>query len=272
VKRVIVTLVLWLAAPGVAAAATGILAVGDFGSGGTPQQELGIAMRSFEAERPAEAIVALGDNDYTESPSRFEQNWAASFGWLPTARVAVSGVLGNHDLGYGDGGRYELATLGMPRFYYSRRIGDVELFLLDSNRVTAGQTRWLGRALAASKARWRIAAFHHPPYTCGGHEGAEDVERSWVPLFERYGVQLVLSGHDHNYQRFAPRRGVTYVVHGGGNANLYSLKPCPKQGYPSRRAAAMQRGFLYLAAARTRLVVSAVDLAGRTIDRTVVYP
>jgi hypothetical protein len=273
VRRSFVPLAVGLAllAPGGAAAATGILAVGDFGVGGTAERGLGAAMRRFEIDRPAELLVTLGDNDYTESPADFERNWRGSFGWLAASGLAVTGVIGNHDLLHGDGGRYELKTLGMPSFYFTRRVGDVELFLLDSNDVDPRQTKWLQQALEASTARWKIAAFHHPPYTCGGHEGSEQVRRDWVPLFQRYDVQLVVSGHDHNYQRFAARRGVTYVVHGGGNSNLYRLRRCPGT-YPRRRAALEQRGFLYLLAGRTRLVVSAVNLSGRQVDRVIIYP
>jgi hypothetical protein len=88
----------------------------------------------------------------------------------------------------------------------------------------------------------------------------------WVPLFEQYGVQLVLSGHDHNYQRFAPRNGVTYVVHGGGGAGLYSLRRCPSS-YPARVRARFEHGFLYISASAARLDGSAVDMRGRVTDR-----
>jgi 3',5'-cyclic AMP phosphodiesterase CpdA len=56
---------------------------------------------------------------------------------------------------------------------------------------------------------------HHPPFSAGYQGSNGDVRRAFVPLFERYGVQLVLSGHDHDYQRSQPVNGVTYVVTGG---------------------------------------------------------
>jgi hypothetical protein len=85
-----------------------------------------------------------------------------------------------------------------------------------------------------------------------------------VPLLERYGVRLVLSGHDHNYQRFA-RNGVTYVVHGGG-AGVYPLRRCPA-AHPRRLAARAARGFLYLTVEPDAFDLRAVGLDGRTIDR-----
>ena len=227
-------------------------------------------MKRFEARYPAQTLVTLGDNDYTDSPARFRQNWQDAFGWLQRAGVSVSGTLGNHDVEV-NGGRYQLELLGMPRAHYTRRVGNVQLFLLDSNSVGDRQTLWLRNALARSTARWKIAAFHHPPYTCGGHSGDRAVRERWVPLFERYGVQLVLAGHDHNYQRFAKRRGVTYVVHGGGGAGLYALKACPRT-YPRRVFARSTRGFLTVIASETTLRVRAITLAGTVLDRLAVYP
>ena len=111
----------------------------------------------------------------------------------------------------------------------------------------------------------KTLAFHHPPYACGGHLGSSTVRRAWVPLFERYGVRLVLNGHDHNYQRFR-RKGVTYVVHGGGGAGLYALRGCPR-GYPRRVAARVGHGFLHLTVGPDGILVQVLDLAGNPIDR-----
>jgi hypothetical protein len=58
---------------------------------------------------------------------------------------------------------------------------------------------------------------HHPPYSAGYQGSSKDVRAAFSPLFERYGVQLVLSGHDHDYQRSVPIGGVTYVVTGGAS-------------------------------------------------------
>jgi Calcineurin-like phosphoesterase len=248
--------------------ASAFLAVGDFGVGGARQRATGEAIRAFEEKNPAELLVTLGDNDYTRSPQRFAAAWRASFGWLPAAGVDVAGALGNHDVEVARG-RYEFALLGMPAPYYVRRLEDVDVFVLDSTAVTRAQTRWLTRALAASRARWKVAVFHHPPYTCGGHSGSSTIRRVWSPLFQRHGVRLVLSGHDHNYQRFAPRGGVTHVVHGGGGARLYWLKPCPR-GYPRRVGARVDHGFLHVTSDAQRLLVAAVGLDGRVIDRVTI--
>ena len=249
---------------------TGILAIGDFGVGGAVERQRGAAMRRFARERPADGLMTLGDNDYTESPRAFRRNWRDSFGWARARGLEVMGTLGNHDVRV-DGGRYEFTLLGMPRRYYRRRVGNVAFFLLDSNRVNRAQTTWLRRSLRASTARWKVAAFHHPAFTCGNYRATPAVRRRWVPLFARYGVDLVLSGHDHNYQRFGPRRAVTYVVHGGGGRRLYTLERCPA-GYPRRRRALEVRGWVYLRADERSLRVRAIGPAGYVRDAFTIYP
>lgn len=258
------TWVALLAAAG-AGATVRILAVGDFGVGGPAERATGEAMRRFDAQYPADLMVTLGDNDYTKSPGQFRQNFRDAFGWLGGAGVAVAGVLGNHDYEV-DRGTYELPTLGMPARYYARRVGDAELFMLDSNEVDSAQTLWLEGRLKRSDAPWKIAVLHHPPFVCGQHEGNVAVLARWAPLFRRYGVDLVLSGHEHSYQRFLPHRGVVYVVSGGGGAGLYELQDCPDD-HPTRAAARMVHEFLSIVVDPDRLRVSAFDLAGHRIDR-----
>jgi hypothetical protein len=253
-----------------AGAVTRILAVGDFGVGGSRERVTGRAMKAWESDHPARILLTLGDNDYTESPKAFRRNWSDAFGWLRGAGVHVRGTLGNHDVRV-QAGRYELDTLHMPAKHYERSLPGIDLFVLNSNSVGDRQTAWLKRHLAASMATWKVVSFHHPAYTCGGYLSNPDVVARWVPLFQRYGVQLVLSGHDHNYQRFAPRHGVTYVVHGGGGQELYALRSCPA-GYPRRAFARSVHGFLYLVVRPRALSVRSVKLDGHVLDSHVIYP
>jgi 3',5'-cyclic AMP phosphodiesterase CpdA len=275
VRRAVVLLGLALVLPGagqdgqaVQQRPIALIAVGDFGVGGETQRRLGAAIRRFEARNPSDYLIALGDNDYTEDPDLFRDNWSQSFGWTQAAGVKVAGVVGNHDVRV-DGGRYEFGALGMPGRYYRRADGPIELYLLDSNDVDPAQTAWLRRTLARSRARWRIAVLHHPPFSCGEYGSDRAVIAKWVPLFEHYRVQLVVSGHDHNYQRFAPRRGVRYVVHGGGSYNLYALKSCPS-GYPRRLRARLEHGFLHFVIKGNRIDGYAVTPTGRRSDHFVI--
>ena len=244
-----------------------IVAVGDFGVGGEAQRRIGESVERFVERRGADVLVTLGDNDYTLGVD-FAANWRASFGWLADAGVLVAGTIGNHDWEL-DRGEYEFATLGMPGRYYTRTVGNVALFLLDSNVVDREQTQWLARSLKRSDARWKIVAFHHPPYNCGNHPGSDAVQAAWIPLFERYGVDLVLAGHDHNYQRFRSRAGVTYVVHGAGGQRLYERTVCA-EGHPKLRRFRSSHGFLTVTARRKKLVVRAMNTGPWAIDRVAV--
>ncbi len=129
----VVALAASLALASSSAAATRILAVGDFGVGGASESATGLAIKRYEATHPATYLVTLGDNDYSKGMA-FLANWSAAFGWLGAADVKVAGTLGNHDIEAGQANS-EYAALGMPGPYYTRRSGNVQLFLLDSNQA-----------------------------------------------------------------------------------------------------------------------------------------
>jgi acid phosphatase len=260
----IVLAALALAATPAAAAATGIVVIGDFGVGGEAERARGAAVERFASRHRVDALVTLGDNDYTERPAAFRSNWRASFGWAAADGLLVAGTLGNHDVRV-RGGRYEFGLLGMPRRYYRRGLGDVALFLVDSTRLGDAQLRRLDAWLAASTAPWKIVAMHHPAFSCGGYLGDARVRSRLVPILRRRGVDLVLAGHDHNYQRFAPRRGVTYVVHGGGGTRLYPLRSCPAS-FPARVAGRAMHGWLHLVADAFTLRLRAVGPRGGVRD------
>ena len=114
-----------------------------------------------------------------------------------------------------------LAIMG-GRPYYSFTRGtaganQVQFFAIDSTRFDAGQERWLNASLAESKARWKIAFFHHAIYSSAKTHGSRMKLRAQLePLFGKYGVAAVFSGHDHTYERTKPQQGVHYFVCGIG--------------------------------------------------------
>jgi Calcineurin-like phosphoesterase len=240
----------------------GLLAIGDYGERSRPER-LGATIRKFEARHAANILVTLGNNDQSQGRA-FASSWRSAFGWLQSARVGVAGALGDRDVAVRRG-RYQFALLGMAGPYYVRRLRDVELIVLDSSSVSATQTRWLRQTLAQPSDLFRVVVLHRPPYSCGGYLGDSAVRKQWLPLFKRYGVHLVLSGHDNSYQRFTAGP-VTYIVAGGGAAAAKRLRRCPG-GYPRRRAGAVSQTFLYLTVARDGALGLAVDGNGRTVDR-----
>lgn len=176
----------------------------------------------------------------------------------PTQLVAV---LGNHDVETGDGEPL-LDVLGMDRRFSSRRFGPVRVIAVDSTRASdPTQLEWLNRQLdAPTDATWTVVMQHHPPFSAGYH-GSHAPSREWlVPVYERAGVDLVLAGHDHDYQRTSPQNGVTYVVSGGAA----TLRPTGRANFTVTAVSAYH--FVELAAYRDRLEVRAVGQDGRIID------
>ncbi|HKC87178.1 MAG TPA: metallophosphoesterase, partial [Blastocatellia bacterium] len=120
--------------------------------------------------------------------------------------------------GRGDQCRYPLFNMG-GQCHYTVKKGDglAEFFMIDSTAFDMTQAGWLEGVLKESTAKWKIAVFHHPIYSSAGEHGSDLGLRSRIePLLTRYGVNVVLSGHDHVYERVKPQQGVQYFVTGAG--------------------------------------------------------
>ena len=197
-----------------------LAAAGDSGDSGVRLDATGAAMASI-AERgsPYDALLLLGDNVYPNGdPSRVPATVFEPFTEVLSSGTELLAILGNHDIRDGNGPA-QLEALGMEGPYWKRVYaqGDVIVVGLDSNNIDdAAQLEFVDAALADSVARFKIVALHHPPYSAGYQGSSLDVRATICPLVVRHGVQLVLSGHDHDYQRSVPIDGVTYVVSGGG--------------------------------------------------------
>lgn len=240
--------------------------IGDFGEGNRDERQMAELVKNWVVDTDASTLVTTGDNIYPEGdPQYFEDAWSEPYGWVDKKDVEVAASLGNHDV---EGGESEevMDLLGMPGPWYRERIRDAELFILDANRVEdTGQIRWLKRALRRSRAAWQITVFHQPAYSCSKHGSTAEVVREWVPLFERHGVDLVLNGHDHNYQRFFSK-GITYIVTGGGGAQLYGHRACD-EGHPERiEGEDEEHHFVGVFGSAESLRLVAIDDDGDVID------
>ncbi len=121
---------------------------------------------------------------------------------------------------------------------------------------------WLEQTLAANTQPWLFAFFHFPPYTSAEEAGYErSLRRALVPLFERYGVDVVFNGHKHNYERNEVN-GVTYVVTGGGGAPLYA----PVEREPTQAAFALAHHFVLVRIAGDRLEATTISVDGEVLD------
>ena len=124
-------------------------------------------------------------------------------------------ALGNHD----DANEvmYKPFNMGGKKYYtFKPPNASVRFFALDSNYMDKEQLAWLEKELAASQSDWKIMFFHHPLYSSGATHGSTLPLREQIePLFVKYGVDVVFSGHDHFYERIKPQKGIYYFVSGG---------------------------------------------------------
>lgn len=191
---------------------------GDTGDAGRALDRTGALVTRLDDEMPFDALLLLGDLVYPSGdPTRLQALVFAPFAPVLDGGADLLAVLGNHDVKKGHGDDI-VAALGQPGRYWARTYGDVLIVGIDTTRPTdPDQLAFVEKTLAASSARWTIVAMHHPPYSAG-YQGSNMTARStFSPLFARYGVDLVLSGHDHDYQRSKVIDGVTYIVSGAGS-------------------------------------------------------
>jgi 3',5'-cyclic AMP phosphodiesterase CpdA len=180
------------------------------------------------ASDPQAVVLTLGDNTYPVGAMKeFTHCYDPTWGRFKDRTWPSPG---NHEY-YTRGAvpyfRYFGERAG--RGYYSIEIGSWHVVSLDSNLAPgpqAAQIDWLRKDLASHPARCTLAFWHHPLYSSGGHGSIPQMHEAWE-LLVRAGAELVLSGHDHDYERFAPQdadgrldreHGIRQFVVGTGGA------------------------------------------------------
>ena len=224
-------------------------------------------MENWAATHRVDALLEAGDVVYPDgSPSRFASTIDAPYARLRTTRPLWA-ALGNHDVMWNNGVDL-MSYLSMPGRSYEKLLTDgnvtMQILVLDSNDVSAAQTSWLESKLSSGSPRWRIVMFHHPVWSCSSHGNTQSVITSWLPILTAKNVDLVITGHDHNYQRFQ-QANTTFVVTGGGGMPTYAITAC--NGTPPLQASAQRHHFLGIEATATTLSVTAVARTGETLDR-----
>ena len=195
--------------------------IGDTGTGDQHQYAVAKQLIDFRNQFKYEFVVMMGDNTYGgESARDFENRFERPYQPLLDAGVKFYAALGNHDTP--NQRNYKLFNMGGKQYYTFRPKLGVRFFALDSNYMNPEQLTWLENELKQSGSDWKIAYFHHPLYSSGGRHGSDMALRDQLePLFLKYSVDVVLSGHDHFYERVKPQKGIQYWVV-GGSAKLRS--------------------------------------------------
>jgi predicted phosphodiesterase len=188
--------------------------LGDTGTGGRQQYEVGERLAASLQVFPFEFVLLLGDNIYgSERPQDFEKKFERPYKAVLDRKILFYASLGNHD----DPNQrfYKPFNMNGQRHYTFEK-GGVRFFALDSNYMDQAQQDWLEKELSASTNTWKIAFFHHPLYSSGERHGSEiDLRTILEPMFLKHGVSVVFSGHEHFYERLKPQKGITYFTNGG---------------------------------------------------------
>ena len=213
-----------------------IWALGDFGNGSLQQTQVLQSYLNYLGGKRNDMWIWLGDNAYYNGTDQEYGNFVFNVYKNQFKNWSFYPALGNHD--YGQAGYLSTASLGtnFPYFnifnlpkhaqcggvpsnsekYYSYNWGNVHFIALDSygalNHTGSPMYQWLLNDLQLNTAKWIIAYWHHPPYSKGTHNSDVEIEmvdmrKNIVPLLERFGVDLVFTGHSHTYER-------SYFIHG----------------------------------------------------------
>ena len=238
--------------------------LGDFGTGKPSQYELAAQMARLHRAYPYNLVVLVGDNLYgSERPQDFRKKFELPYKPLLDAGVKFYASLGNHDAR--EQRYYKLFNMDGRLYYTFSPKADVRFFALESTYPVPEQIKWLEKELAGSNSAWKIVFFHHPLYSSGERHGSDIRLREVLePLFVKYNVSLVLTGHDHFYERVKPQKGIPYFVVGSGGQL--------RKGNIDRSSGITARGFdtdlAFLAAEITAdtLMFKAISRTGATVD------
>jgi hypothetical protein len=238
--------------------------IGDSGTGDEAQYETARLLTEWHAAFPFELVLMLGDNIYgRDDPRDYRRKFEEPYRALLDAGVKFYASLGNHD----DPRQrfYEHFNMNGRRYYTVKAPrGDVRFFALDSNYVDKEQLAWLEKELAASGSDWKICFFHHPLYSSGKKHGpSEELRAALEPLFVEHGVDVVLQGHEHFYERIAPQNEIHYFISGAaGKLRRSNI----------RRSDITARGFdqdlhfILMEVAGDELHFQTVSRGGKTVD------
>ena len=260
---------------------TRFLVWGDSGKGDAAQFALVPPMVAANAE----FMLHTGDVIYTDGEA---ENFTPRY-FEPYAdflrNTPVYAALGNHDIRTSDGQPY-LDAFYLPENnpdgnerYYSFNWGQAHFVCMDSNdSIPQEELDWLRADMEAATTRWKFVYFHHPPYSCGLHGSNSYARSKFASLMEELDVDIVFTGHEHDYQRTHPMldgspidveqdpnyvdpRGVIYVVTGGGSTPRATYTHCE-----FTNVAISATHFTQVDIDGNRLTVNSIDTNGAALD------
>ena len=236
--------------------------IGDMGTGDLPQYETAAKMIEYRQKFPYEFVITVGDNIYDgDAPSDYENKFARPYKSLIDAGIKFYATLGNHDK---PNQRFYKPFNMNGQQYYTHKKGNVRFFALDTNYMNPEQLAWLEKELQNAGSEWLICYFHHALYSSARfHGSATELRLVLEPLFVKYGVQVVFSGHDHVYERVKPQNGIQYFTEGAsGSLRAGNLKKTAltEIGYDR------DRSFMLVEVSGDELHFQTISRTGLTVD------
>jgi predicted phosphodiesterase len=240
------------------------LAFGDSGGGGADQYALLDQMYTV----PYDLMIHTGDIAYDDGTiDQYEENVFGVYADL-FRNIPLFPAAGNHDYRTLRGAPFR-EVFNLPgdsgEQWYSYDWGRVHFVSIDTEADFKTQAEWLDKDLAATKLPWKIVYMHRPMYSSGHHGSHYDLRALLEPVMQKHGVQLVLAGHDHNYERVKPQHGITHVVTGGGGVGTRAVG---KSSFTAISEDVIH--FVQVEVLQDELILHAIDGMGREFDSVVV--
>ena len=241
--------------------------IGDTGTGTEQQHELAQVMMRYRQAFPFEFVLMMGDNMYgSEKTGDYKKKFEDVYRPLLDQKVKFYAALGNHD--ESNQRFYEFFNMEGQEYYRFTK-GNVSFYSLNSNYMDKKQIDWLNEKLASDTSEWKVAYFHHPPYSSGAAHGSDTKLREIVePIFLKNGVNVVFCGHEHFYERIKPQKGVYYFISGsGGKLRKGDVK---KESPLTDKAFDSDLSFMLLEVAGNQMYFQVVSRTGETVDSGVI--
>ena len=190
--------------------------IGDTGTAARIQLDLARQMAAWHERVGFAFVLMTGDNIYgADTPAEMKRKFEDPYAPLLSKNIKFYAALGNHD--NPNQRFYKLYNMDGQQYYTFRPKMGARFFAIDSNYIDRKQLAWLEKELAASGSEWKIVFFHHPLYSSGRNHGpALSTREVLEPVFVKHGVSVVLTGHEHFYERIKPQKGILHFISGGG--------------------------------------------------------
>jgi len=244
-----------------------IMVIGDFGSGSQGQYEVGQMINTYRQTFHFDNVMTVGDNIYGSNKAQdMKQKFEDPYKLLVDQGVKFHASLGNHDSA--NERFYELFNMKGEE-YYKLELNGVSFYLLNSTYMDQRQIDWINQNMSADTNKWKVALFHHPPFSSAKFHGSDDKIREILhPLFIKYGVSVVFTGHDHVYERIKPQDGIQYFVTGSGGqlrkGDLKKGSPLTAVGFDTDMA------FMLVEFAGDEMHYQTISRTGQTVDSGIV--